>query len=367
MSPDHMVAEKLILSHLSQHPEIMVSLLENLGGNHITHNSTQIRSTCPIHHGDGRTNFVIWYDRGIPIWKCLSRQCGNGGPITRLPAVLYNIPMSQSIEFLGTLCGIPVPGLATSVPDDVLDQILARNNITCKVTDGNSDVFNKIELFPEYMVSDALVHKHTYWNNRHYPQDILDKFQVGYVPAYRWWFPSHISPKQMRGWREDRTCIPIRTKDGRLIGFSGRRVDDVNFAKYLILEGTVKTETLYGCHLQDTMKSIRDTGELIVVEGYSDVWRAHQFGVFNAVAVMGSDLSERQLGVIQEISPSRVIVYLDNDETGREKSSVFRDTLSTMSQVECVFSPNGDPGDNLNRKDFVEPLATCNCKLDVVH
>jgi DNA primase len=124
----------------------------------------------------------------------------------------------------------------------------------------------------------------------------------------------------------DRLVFPIRDDRGRVVGLGGRMLPDPSpegpahaeqGPKYLNTPQTPvfdKSAILYG--LDRAKDSIRQAGSAVVVEGYMDVIAAHQFGVRNVVASMGTSLTEKQAGLVQRFA-ERVVLAMDADEAGR--------------------------------------------------
>jgi DNA primase len=118
----------------------------------------------------------------------------------------------------------------------------------------------------------------------------------------------------------DRVIFPIRDVQGRPVGFGGRILPTSPYAdrapKYYNSCDTplfTKSEQLYG--LDEARKAGADAGYLAVVEGYTDVLMAHQHGVGNVVATMGTALNARHVKNLRRFVP-RVVLVFDADEGG---------------------------------------------------
>lgn len=141
----------------------------------------------------------------------------------------------------------------------------------------------------------------------------------------------------------DRLMIPIRDRDGRVIGFGARTLDPDGIPKYLNSPKTAlfdKSHTLYGLDL--ARKTIRREDRAVIVEGYMDVIQAHQAGFTNVVAQMGTALTEAQLKQLQRYT-ERLVLSLDPDAAGVQATlrgvEVARETLE--QEWEPVFDPRG--------------------------
>src|SRR5690606_12239054 len=115
----------------------------------------------------------------------------------------------------------------------------------------------------------------------------------------------------------DRIVFPIKDALGRVVGFSGRVLGDAT-PKYLNSpESEVfrKSELLYG--LDRARTSIREAGEVVVVEGYTDVMALHQVGMTNAVAALGATLTAEQAGALERLDARTVYLAFDADGAGQ--------------------------------------------------
>jgi DNA primase len=116
----------------------------------------------------------------------------------------------------------------------------------------------------------------------------------------------------------DRVMLPVIDRQKRVIGFGGRLLDpDAKDRKYVNSPESPlfhKKESLYGLHA--ALDAIRRSGTAIVVEGNFDVLALHQAGIEEAVAPMGTALTEEQIGVLGRIA-STIVVVFDGDAAGQ--------------------------------------------------
>ena len=115
----------------------------------------------------------------------------------------------------------------------------------------------------------------------------------------------------------NRVMFPIRDRQGRILGFGGRTLGDVQ-PKYLNSPQTPlfdKSSVLYALDLAE--EAIRAQRTAIVVEGYLDAITAHQFGYLNTVASLGTALTERQGKLLRRLA-DRILLALDADAAGRQ-------------------------------------------------
>ena len=107
-----------------------------------------------------------------------------------------------------------------------------------------------------------------------------------------------------------------------------------------------KSDQLYALDL--AADPARKTKNVIVMEGYTDVIMAHQFGIQTAVAVCGTALTERHIRVLRRYADSITLV-LDGDEAGQKRTNEILE-LFVASEVDLriLTLPQGlDPCDFL--------------------
>ncbi len=114
-----------------------------------------------------------------------------------------------------------------------------------------------------------------------------------------------------------RIMFPVRDPRGRAQGFGARALRPDTKPKYLNSpEGELyrKSRTLYG--IDRARGAIAKAGRAVVVEGYTDVLAAHQAGIGEAVAVMGTAITPDQLQQLARYT-EEVVLALDADRAGR--------------------------------------------------
>ncbi len=113
----------------------------------------------------------------------------------------------------------------------------------------------------------------------------------------------------------NRIIFPISDARGRIIAFGGRAMGDAR-AKYLNSPETPlfhKGEILY--NLAGARKAAFEKSDVIVAEGYMDVIALHQAGFENAVAPLGTALTEAQIALLWRLAPEPVLCF-DGDKAG---------------------------------------------------
>lgn len=172
-----------------------------------------------------------------------------------------------------------------------------------------------------------------YMLSRNFSDEILDNFGIGYALAglYEAFKEQAIVSdgealgllrKNNQGNYYDffkgRIIFPICDKYGHCVGFGGRILtNDKKQPKYInSAESDLfdKSNLLYGFHL--ARNTIANTGEVYLVEGYTDVMRMHQIGFANTIATLGTALTPQHLAQLKKLC-RKVIIFRDSDSAGR--------------------------------------------------
>ena len=168
----------------------------------------------------------------------------------------------------------------------------------------------------------------------------------------------------------DRLIVPIRDTRGRIIAFGGRAMRADQRGKYINSPQTAlfsKSATLYA--LDVAKAAVRKQSEAVIVEGYFDAIAAHQAGIGNVVASMGTALTQDQYRVLDDLHIDRAVVAFDGDAAGQRSAEARgrellkivqpaasrsrKGTLDTTYRLEVyvtVLPENTDP-DEMARRD----------------
>ncbi|PWV97676.1 DNA primase [Hoeflea marina] len=158
----------------------------------------------------------------------------------------------------------------------------------------------------------------------------------------------------------DRVMFPILSSRERVIAFGGRALSETTPAKYLNSNETElfhKGNVLY--NFARARRAAGNDGTLIAVEGYMDVIALHQAGIENAVAPLGTALTENQLKLLWRITPNPVLCF-DGDEAGQRAAARAVDLalphIGPGRSVRFAVLPPGKDPDDLVRHDGREPF-----------
>jgi DNA primase len=208
-----------------------------------------------------------------------------------------------------------------------------------------------------------------YLKGRGLTGEIAARFRIGYAPddwtALKAAFPDYeqkalveaglvIANEGKRYDRfRDRVMFPIFSARGAVIGFGGRVMGDGE-PKYLNSPETPlfnKGNEVYG--LVQAREGIRDSGRILVVEGYMDVVALAQFGVGYAVATLGTATTPVHVAKLLRLADELVFSF-DGDNAGRKAAwralEVGLPMATDAKPLRFLFLPDGDDPDSYIRK-----------------
>ncbi len=198
-------------------------------------------------------------------------------------------------------------------------------------------------------------------------EEILREFRVGYAPSA--WdrvllasrrggfseqelYETGLAQRSKENGRpydrfRSRIMFPLADIRGRVLGFGARAMREEQRPKYLNTSDNDlyhKGQHLYGADLARVHAT--RAGQVILVEGYTDVIALHQAGMRNAVAQMGTALTAEQVGELSRMAQT-VLLALDADSAGQEAMlKTFRLASKRKLELRVASMPDGsDPAD----------------------
>jgi DNA primase len=211
-----------------------------------------------------------------------------------------------------------------------------------------------------------------YLQSRGLREETLHAFRVGYAPSA---WDRILTASRRAGFRDEelltvglaqrsqnrpgqiydrfreRIMFPSTDARGNVIGFGARAMRENQRPKYLnTAEGELyhKRRVLFG--LDRARAPAAKTGSVILVEGYTDVLALHQAGLPHSVGIMGTALTEEQIGELQRVA-NTLVLCLDADTAGQDamlKAAKLTDDRNLELRV--VPLPAGaDPAELIER------------------
>jgi DNA primase len=272
---------------------------------------------CPFHK-EKTASFHVVPDKGF--YHCFG--CGQHGNAIDFVMAIEGIEFAQALERLAELCGLPAPRSAGESRPRVDQTIYALNQAAARWFAGRLQARDG-QPAAEYLKTRGL------------DQAIVERFGLGFAPGERTALKRAmlgegyteaqlleagliVAPEDGGASYDrfrDRVMFPIQDQRGRVVGFGGRTLGAAR-AKYLNTPETAvfhKSELLYGLPL--ARAAIRERGTVIVAEGYMDVIALVQAGFVNAVAPLGTAVTEAQLAQLWQLA-DEPLICLDGDEAG---------------------------------------------------
>jgi DNA primase len=280
------------------------------------------KACCPFHN-EKSPSFTVNDDKGF--YHCFG--CGAHGDAIRWMTEQRGLPFIDAVKELAQAAGLDVP------QQDPRDREKAERASTLH------DVMAQAEAwFVEQLGRAEGAHARTYLQKRGISEALARTFRIGFAPDTRTGLRSALKEagdeklvecglliKPEEGNREPydrfrgRLMIPIRDARGRTIAFGGRILGDGE-PKYLNSPETVlfdKGRTLF--NLDRAAAASRKANRVIVVEGYMDVIALAGAGIDEAVAPLGTALTEGQLERLWRLDPQPILCF-DGDGAGQKAS-----------------------------------------------
>ncbi|MFL5892381.1 MAG: DNA primase [Solirubrobacterales bacterium] len=311
---------------------------------------------CPFHE-ERTPSFSV--DPREKLYYCFG--CEAGGDVFRFVQEKEGLGFPDAVEALGDRYGVEIE---RESEDPRAEEARKRRERLGELLERTA------HFYANYLWSDVgeAAKARQYLATRGLGEEVLRAFGVGYAPSA--WDQvltrgqqagfgvpelqaAGLAQKGRKGGHYDRfrarIMFPVRDPRGRVQGFGARALRPDTKPKYLNSpEGELyrKSRTLYG--IDRARAAIAKTGRAVVVEGYTDVLAAHQAGIGEAVAVMGTAITPDQLQQLARYT-EEVVLALDADRAGRAAMlRAQRVAGSRKLRLRVASMPAGeDPADML--------------------
>ena len=304
---------------------------------------------CPF-HGEKTASFSVAPDKGI--YYCFG--CHKGGGAINFMMEVEGLTYPDAVRALAKRAGM-------EVPEDEQYQSRYRQQERLWALMKEAGRF-----FYSQLYSPAGKECLEYTTRRGLTKNIITQFGMGYAPNT---WNSLVDAMRKKGYTDqelleadlagekngrvydrfrNRLMFPIIDVRGNVVGFGGRVLDDSK-PKYLNSNDTVifnKRKNLFGLNLAKKSKA----GSLILVEGNIDVVTMHQYGFDNAVASLGTSLTDEQATLISRYAEQVILLY-DGDAAGQKATKRAIPILEKAQiAVKVLQIPdNMDPDDYLRK------------------
>ncbi|HLA83607.1 MAG TPA: DNA primase [Thermoguttaceae bacterium] len=336
---------------------------------------------CPW-HDDSRPSLQVNPERQS--FKCW--VCDVGGDVFSFVMKMENVEFREALEMLAERAGInlaprPREQAAPDSPEaKARDKKTLYRAMAWAETQYHRCLVNGPEAEPARQ----------YLKSRGINSQSIERFHLGFAPGSSDWIlrqaQGGTAPRQVLeaiGLLVSRTdgsqyerfrgrlLFSIRDAQSRPVGLGGRVLPEVDCgnpqAKYVNSPETLlftKSHLLYGLDLaKEALRREKDKAgrTALVMEGYTDVIMAHQYGFDNAVAVLGTALGPNHVQILKRFA-DRVVLVLDGDEAGQKRTAEVLD-LFVAQEVDLyvlTLPESSDPCDFLaehGAEGFRELLA----------
>ncbi len=317
---------------------------------------------CPF-HGEKTPSFHCEDRKGR--YHCFG--CGVSGDHFRFLTELDGLPFPEAVERVAEMAGVPMP-----TPDP---QAAEREKKRATLTDVMTMA---AAFFQQQLQSGQGAQARSYLRERGLGSTVQARFGMGYAPDSRNALKQHLVDKGIGTAAmeacglliagediavsfdrfRDRIMFPIEDTRGRVIAFGGRAMKADAPAKYL---NSPETELFHKSHVLfnhgQARKAAQSAGAVIAVEGYIDVIALAQGGFDNAVAPLGTALTEDQLDMLWRISGEPILCF-DGDDAGRKAAFRAADLalpkIGAGRSLRFVLLPDGKDPDDLIRAEGPE-------------
>ncbi len=321
---------------------------------------------CPF-HGEKTPSFHVQ-----PLKMCFHCfGCQKGGNIFTFVCAIEGLTFPEAVKKLAKRAGIELKEEANYRRAQPAAPIPGHARLT-EALEWSAKYFHYLLTeVPDYQL--AL----DYVMSRGISRKSIDKFRIGVSPSGWNTLMDHMtkrkftfgemveaglvvakegSPKKGYDRFRERLMFPIQDAEGLVIGFGARLLnDEPNQPKYLNSPESPlfsKRKCFYGIY--ESQRGIRVRGEAVIVEGYMDVVGLAEHGVNNALATMGTALTEDHCSQLKGLA-NRVVTVFDPDAGGqdawRRSVSLFLDAGIFAKDLSL---PDGQDPDEYIQKEGSE-------------
>ncbi|MCR5059087.1 MAG: DNA primase [Clostridiales bacterium] len=349
--PNEVVEEIISRSDIASVVGQYVQFTKNSGNN--------LFGLCPFHSED-TPSFSVSTNKQM--FYCFG--CHKGGDVVTFIKEIEHLSYVEALKFLAEKAGVTIPE-----PDDA--NYRKEEQLRKRLKEA---LLEAARYYYKNFKSEKGDAARAYLKKRAIAPATATKFGLGYAPDEWSGLYDHLVSKGFSQYEIQKSGLFVTTKNnktidlfrgrlmfpifnamGELIAFGGRIIGDGN-PKYVNSPETPvysKQRNLYALNFakQSKMKQI------IVVEGYMDVISMHQAGVTNAVASLGTALTERQLDLLERYC-EEVVLFYDSDKAGQNaavrglKMLMERKKKHTgmTTRVRVAKVPNGKDPDEFIRE-----------------
>ena len=286
---------------------------------------------CPFHDDHSPSMSV---SKEKQIYTCFS--CGATGNVFKFIMDYENISFVEAIKKVADIGGINI-----NINYDMDHKKTINKNLY--------DIYDlSLKFYQNNLNTNSGISAKEYLNNRKIDEELIKVFQIGLSLRDRTLLTKLLLQK---GYDEtellksglvikneyglgdiyiNRIMFPLHDLNGKVVGYSGRIYNSNDSSKYINTKETEifkKGELLYNYHR--AKEEARNSGQVIIMEGFMDVIRAYMIGIKNVVATMGTAITKNQALLIKRMAKDVVLLF-DGDSAGAKA------TIAATTELEHI-------------------------------
>lgn len=321
----------------------IITILEALDCHNIKSHSGETYYTCGMPDGDNPKSTVIYNDEYLGVnayTRNIKDKFGNSDIISLVSFIIKEDNFSKNLKWICDCIGLDY---YSDDFEDIPDSIKWTRWMMKVANNELEDEKEYLKPIPEKVLTYYKPYLSKMFYEDGIPHEIQQEFEVGYDLA------TH------------RIVIPIRDELGTLVGVKGRAMLDSQEDKYIYLEPCAKTHILYG--LYNNYDDIKKQNQVVVVESEKSVMKLMAYGVFNAVAIGGHQLSRMQVEKLTRLNVDEIVICYDEDvcrdKNGKISKKEYMDEVSKFipqQNISLMVDINGEilqskesPADNRDK------------------
>lgn len=327
------------------------SRIEEIAENyvHLRRAGRNLVGLCPF-HSEKTPSFNVY--PGNNSYYCFG--CGKGGGVINFVMDIERLDFLEAVRWLAQRAGM-------QMPEDRVDDSLSRLRMRIMEINRESGKF-----FYKTLISPEGRPGLDYLRGRGLDPGTIKRFGLGYAPDNGFGLVNHL---RKLGYTRDeltqsdmvrvsqkghlydryrsRVMFPIFDLRGNVVAFGGRILTDEK-PKYINTSDTPVYHKSSGLFAMNLAKN-SDSRQLILAEGYMDVIALHRAGFTNAIASLGTSLTEEQARIMKRYADEAVICY-DSDSAGQKATQRAIPILKAAGlRVKVVTVPGGKDPDEFMR------------------
>ncbi|WP_342278336.1 DNA primase [Candidatus Tisiphia endosymbiont of Myopa tessellatipennis] len=276
------------------------------------------------------------------------------------------------IKFVSNFSGLSYKEAAIKLANDYGIELPKLTAAQQKLYEESDELFNILEMAERFFTSQLSQEVCSYLHDRGISKEAIKEFSIGFAPPakalQKFFEKKSISLKKLQkaglvGKRDDgtiyeifynRIIFPIKNVYNKVVGFGGRVLGE-GLPKYLNSPETIlfqKNETLYGEN--NAISVAYKKNHSILVEGYLDVIALHQAGFKEAMASLGTSVTENHLQKLWRAG-DEIVLCLDGDIAGIKAThrviNLVLPLINGNKKISFVVLPSGSDPDDIINKD----------------